>query len=390
VSDQRTDTRNEIFSDVDINEFVALVEVPIELAPHYPHAAATEYGAIVYDAPTLRIALCENKNHIEAEIAHALSSGPGIVVFRDAVAKDTVARVSRVFTDLIAKQRSSNQASGDHFGKPGANDRIWNALEKLAINDPAAFVAYYSNDMIALGARAWLGAMYQMTSQVNVVNPGGAAQMPHRDYHLGFMTDDVASRFPPHVHRLSPYLTLQGAVAHCDMPIETGPTLYLANSHKYEPGYLAWRRPEFIAYFDQHRTQVPLRTGDLVYFNPALFHAAGTNITTDVRRMANLLQVNSAFGRAMESVDRLRMSVAMYPELLKARSAGMSEQLLANAIASCAEGYAFPTNLDRDQPVGRLTPESQAEIVQSALRADTPTAELQSALNTHAALRRTH
>jgi ectoine hydroxylase-related dioxygenase (phytanoyl-CoA dioxygenase family) len=373
---------------IDINEFAALVEQPTQLG-EYPHATAIEHGAIVYDAPTLRKVLHENREELEAEIARVLSTGPGVFVVRSAVDPNVVEQVSKVFSEIVIEQRASNSASGDHFGKPGANDRIWNALEKLAIIDPAAYVAYYANDMIALGARAWLGPMYQMTSQVNVVNPGGAAQMPHRDYHLGFMTDDVATQFPLHVHRLSPYLTLQGAVAHSDMPIETGPTLYLANSHRYEPGYLAWRRSEFIEYFDKHRTQVPLRTGDLVYFNPALFHAAGNNITTDVHRMANLLQANSAFGRAMESVDRLRMSLAIYPELLKAKVNGTGQEPLDNAIASCAEGYAFPTNLDRDQPVGRLTPESQAEFVQKALLNSTPIGELQSTLTALAQRQRT-
>ena len=64
---------------------------------------------------------------------------------------------------------------------------MWNALEKLAVTDPAVFAAYYANDVIALIATAWLGPGYQVTSQVNVVNPGGAAQSGHRDYHLGFM-----------------------------------------------------------------------------------------------------------------------------------------------------------------------------------------------------------
>jgi ectoine hydroxylase-related dioxygenase (phytanoyl-CoA dioxygenase family) len=32
------------------------------------------------------------------------------------------------------------------------------------------------------------------------------------------------------------------------MPAETGPTMYLPHSHKYLPGYLAWRRPEFREY----------------------------------------------------------------------------------------------------------------------------------------------
>ena len=32
--------------------------------------------------------------------------------------------------------------------------------------------------------------------------------------------------------RLSPLLTLQGAVAHVDMPLESGPTLYLPHSRR--------------------------------------------------------------------------------------------------------------------------------------------------------------
>ena len=89
---------------------------------------------------------------------------------------------------MIAEQRASGAAAGDHFAKPGANDRIWNALEKLAVADPEAFVDYYANDAVALAAQAWLGPGYQVTSQLNVVNPGGAGQTVHRDYHLGFQS----------------------------------------------------------------------------------------------------------------------------------------------------------------------------------------------------------
>ena len=77
--------------------------------------------------------------------------------------------------------------------------------------------------------------------------------------------------------------------------------------------------------------------------------------------MANLLQVSSAFGRAMESVDRTAMSAALYPVLRD--FAGSAE----NVIAASAEGYAFPTNLDRDQPVDGLAPPTQAELVRQAL-----------------------
>src|SRR5712691_3306187 len=169
--------------------------------------------------------------------------------------------------------------------------------------------------MLELAAGAWLGPAYPVTSQVNVVNPGGAAQSAHRDYHLGFLSAERAAAYPAHVHRLSPVLTLQGAVAHCDMPIETGPTLYLPHSQKYAPGYLAFHQPEFTSYFEANYVQLPLEKGDAAFFNPALFHGAGTNRTADVRRMANLLQVSSGFGRAMETVDRSAMSAAVFPAL---------------------------------------------------------------------------
>ncbi len=105
-----------------------------------------------------------------------------------------------------------------------------------------------------------------------------------------------------------------------------------------------------------------------MFFNPALFHAAGSNRTTNVRRMANLLQVSSAYGRAMESVDRARMSTALYPALLRLQASGvLSRQAVANAVAACAEGYSFPTNLDRDPPIGGLAPETQAQLLLRAL-----------------------
>ena len=37
-------------------------------------------------------------------------------------------------------------------------------------------------------------------------------------------------------------------------------------------------------------------------------------------------------------------------------------------IAASAEGYAFPTNLDQDQPIGGLAPQTQAELVWAAVQ----------------------
>jgi ectoine hydroxylase-related dioxygenase (phytanoyl-CoA dioxygenase family) len=154
------------------------------------------------------------------------------------------------------------------------------------------------------------------------------------------------------------------------MPVETGPTMYLPHSQKYEPGYMAIGLPEFQEYFDQHYVQLPLEKGDAVFFNPALLHGAGTNRTTDVKRMANLLQISSAFGRALGTVDRERVAEAVYPTLKARKAAGAAAKDLRNVVAAAAEGYPFPTNLDRDKPVGSLNPESQAQLVWRALEND--------------------
>jgi ectoine hydroxylase-related dioxygenase (phytanoyl-CoA dioxygenase family) len=332
-----------------------------------PLAAEIERNVPVYEGAAIRAAAGDAaaRRELMAEWASVLLDGAGIIVLSGAFEDPTpVDAVTKQFFALIEEQRASGQAAGDHFAKPGANDRVWNAAEKLALRDPEAFAAYYSNDAIAMASEAWLGTGYQITSQVNCVNPGGEAQSAHRDYHMGFQTAEEIERFPAHAHRLSPMLTLQGAVAHCDMPLESGPTLYLPFSQDYAPGYLAWRKPEFAAYFDANHVQMPLKTGDAVFFNPALFHAAGHNRTTNVRRIANLLQVSSAYGRAMESVDRLKMAKALYPALAR-----LSGRARANAIAASAEGYAFPTNLDRDPPIGGLAPKTPARVLAEALEA---------------------
>ena len=357
-------------ADCDLDAFRAVVEVEVDLA-QYPMAVGTAEGAVVYEAASLGEVPAAPEMAM-MELARVLSTGPGIAIFRGGFDAGVVDAATEVFFELIEEQRSAGASAGDHFAAAGANDRIWNSLEKLALRAPSVFAAYHDNAVVDLASRAWLGPGYQLTAQVNVVNPGGDAQSPHRDYHLGFMTEREAASYPAHVHRLSPALTLQGAVAHCDMPVETGPTTYLPHSHKFEPGYLAWHRPEFAQYFAAHRSQPSLSKGDVVFFNPALFHAAGQNRTSDVRRTANLLQVSSGFGRAMESVDRRAMCEALYPVLLDTARIGGYTPGLERVVAASAEGYAFPADLDHDQPTDGLKPPSMAGIVAQCLREAVP------------------
>ncbi|MEI7290559.1 phytanoyl-CoA dioxygenase family protein [Paraburkholderia tropica] len=371
-----------------LEEFAALIEQPA----HVPRFTSEIQQKIpLYDCAALAASLADpaRRAALLAEWAQVLDAGAGVFVLRGAyVDPAPVDAATAVFEAIIASERMQGIGAGDHFAKAGANDRIWNAQEKLCVRAPEVFARYFANPMLAAASEAWLGPGYQMTSQVNVVRPGGEAQRAHRDYHLGFLSVEEAQRYPAHVHRVSAYLTLQGAVAHSDMPVESGPTRLLPHSQRYAPGYVAWRREDFRAYFEAHCVQLPLAKGDALFFNPALFHAAGANRTADVQRMANLLQVSSPFGRAMETVNRRRMSEAVFPVLREARASGAwSAAEIEAVIASCAEGYPFPTDLDRDPPLGGLAPPSQQAIVRQALKENWTDAALRDALRAYDAKR---
>ena len=341
-------------------------------AEDYPLCHEVVSNVPIYQAQIMRNS---DRRSVMNELHRLFRDGPGVMVVRRAYEDlEVVDRHSQVFEAIFANEAAQGVAA-DHFAKAGSNGRIWNSLQKAALQSPESFVEYYANPLLGLIAEAWLGPSFQVTAQVNVVHPGGQAQQPHRDYHLGFQTNDVVERFPLPLHVLSQYLTLQGAVAHTDMPLETGPTQLLPFSQQYALGYLAWRREEFIDYFQQHAVQLPLNKGDLLFFNPALFHAAGTNRTADRQRMANLLQISSAFGKPMEALDRDRMMLAVYPALLA------NPALDAEAVIACtADGYAFPTNLDTDPPLKGLAPQTGQQLMQQALSERWPPSDFAAAV----------
>jgi ectoine hydroxylase-related dioxygenase (phytanoyl-CoA dioxygenase family) len=357
-------------ADLDVGEFAAICEQSTDAAT-VPSASRVEHNVPVFQADTLRAAVDvpAAARQMMAELHDCLLDGPGAFVVEGMVDPAVVDDATATYLEIIADEKAAGIVAGDHYADPGLNDRIWNSFQKLAERNPATFARYFANPVLALVCRAWLGPAYRMTAQINVVHPGGNAQRPHRDYHIGFLTDAQAEQVPISMHRASVLLTLQGAVSHSEMSVESGPTRLLPFSHAYDLGFLAYRDPSFQQYFAEHFVQLPLRTGDGVFFNHALFHAAGDNRTPDVVRMANLLQVSSPFGKPMETIDTAKVVVSCYPYLQAMhREHGFSPEVEA-LIAMAAEGYAFPANLDVTPPVGGMAPPSQAELVRDALTA---------------------
>ena len=344
-----------------------------------PLASQIEKQIPIYSGEAVRAASDQpsHRNALLTEWTKVFLSGAGIIVIKNGIENAAIVdRASEVFSQIIESEKTDTLGGGDHFAQAGANDRIWNALEKHCLIDSHNFTEYYASDAIAMGAEAWLGRGYQVTAQVNCVKPNGRAQKPHRDYHLGFMEPTQTLDYPTHVHAMSPFLTLQGAVAHCDMPLESGPTKLLPFSQKFLEGYLVFEQEQYRDYFEANHIQLTLEKGDVLFFNPAVMHAAGDNVSTDIYRMANLLQISSAFGRAMETVNRSKMSKAIFPVLKDfSNRKTLTNRQLNNAIHACAEGYSFPTNLDLDPPIGGLAPKSQSQIMKEALEQNLSTAQ---------------
>ena len=374
-----------------LDAFRALVE-QVPDRSNYPRCAAIENRVPIYESRDVFASLesPSQLREIMGEWNAILHDGPGVVVFKRAFPDTTlIDEVTAILQSIIDAEAAAKAGKGDHFGKPGANARVWNAHEKLCLANPEAFIRYNANPIVALISRAWLGPLYQITAQVNVVYPGGDAQIPHRDYHMGFQSLGQLENYPANAHRMSASLTLQGAIAHCDMPIDSGPTKLLPYSQAYLPGYLATTLEEFRDHFEANFVQLPLEKGDAVFFNPALFHAAGANRTPNISRFANLLQIGSGYGRSIEIVNRPGISKAVFPVLSSmVKTLRLTAREIEDVIAATAEGYPFPTNLDVDSPLSGLAPASQQDIMRTALREGWDATRFCGAIDSYESVRR--
>lgn len=334
-------------SDIDYDDLAKICSQKT-LQEEYPFADSVSNNVVIYDANYLEtfIGDSENELRLKTELHQVLEGGPGVFVIRNLYRHDAIDQSNNIFEKIV---ESEGNTSNDHFAS-GTNTRIWNAFQKVALEDPNAFISYYSNNLLKLVAESWCGPNSQMTAQVNIVRPGGEMQKPHRDYHLGFQENQVVELFPISAHRLSNYLTLQGGVAHTDMPLASGPTMVLPYSQQYELGYLAWRDNACTDFFNDNAVQNQMNKGDGIFFNPALLHGAGSNTTKDFHRIGNLLQISSPFGKTMERIDYLKIINRIYPLLLEhSINKTLSEKLIENVLVCATDGYAFPTNLDNDK-----------------------------------------
>lgn len=141
-------------------------------------------------------------------------------------------------------------------------------------------------------------------------------------------------------------LTLQGAVARTDMPLDSGPKRLLPFGQILEQGFMAYRLPECNQYFLKNHVSLPQEKVDGIFFNPVLFHTEDKNVATGLERSANLLQISSAVGKPKQIIDTLPLVDRCCKGLMgKYNKEGLSNGVRAS-VAAIAKGHPFPTSLD--------------------------------------------
>ena len=302
-------------SDCSAEAFLDLLEDRLSVS-ELNFAGSVEKNIPIYSASEIEPTLSSDQRQaLMAEWAYVFSQRSGIVVIKGALSDmETIDQITDLFNTIIEEERLES-SGGDHFGERGANDRIWNSLQKLCLRDPKLFARYFASPAIAAVSEAWLNGPCKMTTQVNLVRPGGKPQVCHRDYHLGFMTLEQAERFPAHAHLFSGGLTLQGAIAHCDVPIPKAAPQNCCPIHNALRRAISRRNCQNLERF----------------LKSVLYNCPSKKVTLSfstqrsfMRRGKTVLQIfivwstyckSLPMGRSLEQIDRPSMLKALYPAL---------------------------------------------------------------------------
>ncbi len=125
-------------ADCSVAEFAKLLEPDGESAA-LRFADSVDRHIPLYDCAGLRdtLRVAGERSSLLAEWADVMLRGAGVLVLRRAYADVApVDEATAIFESIIAREREAGISGADHFAKAGANDRIWNALEKLCLHSP--------------------------------------------------------------------------------------------------------------------------------------------------------------------------------------------------------------------------------------------------------------
>ena len=125
-----------------------------------PNAKEIQNNIPIYDIEELKVFFKDEvlKNELMAEWAWVLRESSGVIVLRNAY-RDTSAidEATQLYQGIIADEKIKNGGGADHFAAAGANDRIWNSLQKLCESSPDVFLRYFANEFYSGCMRSLVG-----------------------------------------------------------------------------------------------------------------------------------------------------------------------------------------------------------------------------------------
>ena len=122
-------------------DFQKIIDQKLEIGS-VPNAKEIKKNIPIYDIDELQnIFQSETlKFELMAEWAWVLRESSGAIVLRNAY-KDVsiIDEATQLYEDIIAEEKLTSGGAADHFAAAGANDRIWNSLQKLCESSPDTF-----------------------------------------------------------------------------------------------------------------------------------------------------------------------------------------------------------------------------------------------------------
>ncbi len=112
-----------------------------------PSAARIAANVPVYEVAALgdRLEDDTERRTLMAEWAGILGAGPGVFVLKRAVTDiEALDAATAAYHAIIAAEKDRAGGGADHFAASGANDRVWNSLQKLGETAPEVFVRYFA------------------------------------------------------------------------------------------------------------------------------------------------------------------------------------------------------------------------------------------------------
>ena len=108
-----------------------------------PYASEVKKNIPIYDISALQNVIANDKlkRELMAEWAWVLRESAGAIVLRNAY-QDTspIDEATKLYEQIISNEKQKSGGGADHFAAAGANDRIWNSLQKLCESSPDVFL----------------------------------------------------------------------------------------------------------------------------------------------------------------------------------------------------------------------------------------------------------